>query len=260
MRLAAQVRRSNSASTTIVFIHAFPLNSKMWSAQMEHLSPNYSCIAVDLRGYGESRVESPSEFSFVQFAGDVIETLDAYNIGRAILAGCSMGGYTIFEIWRRAPERVAGMILCDTRAEPDADASKVNRQKQIDRLCTEGAGFMLDFVSQNQLCRETRERRPEIVRAAQEIAAAAPVEALAETLRALANRRDSGPLLPTINVPTLIIVGREDELTPVEMSERMHREISDSQLVIIPDAAHLAPMEQPGKVNAAIESFLPKIG
>jgi 3-oxoadipate enol-lactonase len=250
------IQASEPDAPTIAFLHAFPMDSRMWEHQMLYLRGRANVVTLDIRGYGQSRVAEDAPFSMSEFAGDVKETLDAAGIARCILAGCSMGGYTMFEFWRHWPDRVAGMILCDTRAEADDDAARARREAQIRRIRDEGPSFMPDFAEQNLLSPQTRAGNPDLVRQVRETAAQAPSSVLIRTIEALAARPDSGPTLPTISVPVLILVGDEDTVTPLPLAERMAREIPGAQLAKIPDAGHLSPWENPDASNRAIEEML----
>jgi pimeloyl-ACP methyl ester carboxylesterase len=167
-----------------------------------------------------------------------------------------MGCYTILEFWRRYPARVAGMILCGTRAEADSETLFRNRMSQIERIRAEGTGFLREFAEMNLLSPATRENQPALVEEVGRWVSQAPAESVIRVLEALAVRSDSGPSLPTIFVPVLAVFGEDDTVTPVECGERLAREIPDARLAKIRAAGHLAPLEQPEVVNEEIRTFL----
>lgn len=259
MKLGYQKQVPDSASDyslPLVLLHAFPLNSEMWRPQLQYFGRTRLVIAPDFRGYGKSDEHDGNEWDVSTYAGDVRDTLQELKITRAVIGGCSMGGYTIFELFRQEPGLFAGMILADTRAEPDTDDGKQKRHQQIQKIQQQGTGFVPDFVVENLLGNYTRRNRPEVVEHVKSIVSNASAGTITSTLRMLATRPDSGPTLPTINIPCLVVVGEEDTVTPRENSERLVRDIPGSQLEIIPNAGHLSPLENPEGFNKAVERFL----
>jgi 3-oxoadipate enol-lactonase len=263
MRLASLQKEASHANKDVpnlVFLHAYPLNSAMWLNQFEALADKAHQIAPDFRGYGNSLVDEQTPFSFSLFAEDLRETLDALEVQRAILVGCSMGGYAIFEFWRRYPERVQAMILCDTRADADNESVRQRRAEQIRQIETEGSRHLAGGMAQMLLGETTRSARPVITRKVEQWASVPAPSVLVRTLQALAQRPDSRPTLGTITVPVLVIVGEEDKVTPVELSRSMVREIAGARLVTVPQAGHLSPLENPKAVSSAIGEFLAEVG
>jgi 3-oxoadipate enol-lactonase len=176
-----------------------------------------------------------------------------------VFAGCSMGGYTMFELWRQAPGLIAGMVLCDTRAEPDTDESRAKRSEQIRMIRERGPDFMQYFVAQNLLSETTRTEQPGVVVRVKELVSQAPAETMVATLQALADRADSGPTLASINVPTLVVVGENDTVTPLAASERLRKDIPGAELQVIPGAGHLTPLEKPDEINALLGRFVKRL-
>ena len=257
MKLWAQIEKpAESSSTPLVLLHAFPMDSRMWRGQVAHFSWARTVVAPDARGYGHSKMPDGAPFTMRAYADDVADTLDSLGVDKAVFGGCSMGGYAIFELWNWHRDRVAGMILCDTRAEPDAAAARENRQRQVERIEREGAAFMVDFAAENLLGDHTRQSNPQLVAEVRQWVSEAPATTIAANLEGLAARADSGPRLPTINVPTLVIVGEQDKVTPLEAAQHLVNEIQGARLAVIPNAGHLAPLENPESVNQAIGGFL----
>lgn len=238
----------------IVFIHAFPLDRTMWAPQVARLATQARCLTIDLRGFGESSATPP--FSMDRHADDVAALLDTLQVGRAIVTGLSMGGYVAFALWRRHRDRVRALVLADTRATADTPEGRERRQSLIALARSKGS----DAVAAQQLDalvgRGTRERHPEIRDRIRGIMSAAPVPGIVGALEAMMARPDSTSTLPTIDVPTLLVVGEEDAITPVAEAQAMQREIAGSRVEVIPGAGHLSNLEQPDAFNAVLEDFL----
>lgn len=255
MLLASDVTGNiHAESIPIVFLHAFPLSGLMWRNQI--LITGRTCVTLDFRGYGKSISEGTEEFSIPLFARDVLETVNALGVKRAIFAGCSMGGYTIFELWRQAKETIAGMVLIDTKAEDDTQEGKQKRFAQIEKIRSEGGAFMPQFVVDNLMSPSAPERQPQLVNEVKAWVAQVPDRVVIRTLEALASRADSGDTLKEISVPALVVVGDEDKVTPVENARRIATEIPNATLTIVPGAGHLTPIESPEVVNEALVRFL----
>lgn len=241
----------------IVFLHAFPLDSRMWREQVACLSPKTTVLTPNVRGFGGAKgAQECLGWSVRCFAFDVLNLIDHHRLERVILAGCSMGGYIAFEFWRRYPARVAGLILCDTRAEADSEEIRQRRRDQIERIQREGTAFLADFVEETLLSPKTRERNPSLVREVRQWALQAPPDAVIGVLEALAGRPDSTETLSTITVPVLLIYGEDDVVTPKECGLRMVSRLPQATMELVPDAGHLAPLENPPVVNSAIEDYL----
>ncbi len=246
------------AGEPIVLIHGFPLSSEMYQPQRAALSSRFRVITPDLRGAGRS--DAPADgYSMDVYADDIVALLDHLGIGQAIVGGMSMGGYVVFALLRRHPERVKGVILIDTRAEADNEEGRANRFKMIDQARNEGVMQIADALLPKLLTERTRRERPELADWLREIMLGTPVDGIIGALQAMAARPDATDLLPRIAVPTLIIVGSDDPITPPDMATRMHSMIRDSHLVIVPDAAHAANVERPERVNAAIMEWAARV-
>jgi len=243
----------------VVFLHAFPLDRTMWRAQGEALRAYAGVLAVDCRGFGASAAPPGAASSFGVFAEDICETMDSLGIAKVVLAGCSMGGYTAFEFWRRHAGRVVGMALCNTRAEADTDAIRTRRAEQADRIRKEGTAFVADWAVENLLSAATRETRPEVADAVRQTVLRARAESVVGALEALALRPDSTATLATIRVPVTVVVGEQDTVTPLALAETIASGIPGAQLVMIPRAGHLSPMENPDAVSDAIRGVVGRV-
>ena len=238
----------------VVFIHGFPHNRTLWAPQLGGLLTRARCIAPDLRGFGESEVRGP--YTMDSYADDVIAVLDALQIERAVIAGLSMGGYVAFAIWRRHRERVRALILADTRPGPDSDEARAKRREMIALVRARGSGAVADAQIAGMVGRTTREKHPDIADAVHRMLTMAPVEGVVGALEAMMDRPDSTPTLATIDVPTLIVVGAEDVLTPPKEARAMHERIAGSRLEILAGAGHVSNVERPAAFNHVASEFL----
>ncbi len=239
----------------LLLIHGFPFSSAMYQPQRAALSPHMRVIAPDLRGMGQSDV-TPGEYSMSDYADDLVALLDHLGVGQAVVGGMSMGGYILFTLLRRHPERVKGIILIDTKPAADNDEQKANRRKMVEQARTQGSAAIAEAMLPTLLAEQTHHQQPELVQFVREMIVATPVDGIVGALEAMAARRDSTDMLTKISVPALIIVGSEDTLTPPSTAEEMHRAIPNSQLVVIDGAAHAANLERPDEVNQAILNWM----
>lgn len=241
----------------MLWIHGFPLNRTFWAPQVGALVYHSRCIAPDLRGFGESSVRPP--YSMDQYADDMVHLLDALEIDQAVIAGLSMGGYIALTIWRRHPRRVRALLLADTRAGADSDEGRDKRRALITLARERGSGAVADEQIGGLVGKSTRVRRPEAADQLHRMLESAPVDGIVGACEAMIGRPDSTPLLATIDVPTLIVVGEEDVLTPVKESRTMHEAIAGSRLEIIAGAGHVSSFERPAAFNHVTSEFLAAI-
>jgi pimeloyl-ACP methyl ester carboxylesterase len=240
------------AGEAVLLIHAFPLSSAMWVRQIAALAPRCRVIAPDLRGFGESARGSGGA-SLDQFADDLVALLDHLAIERATIAGLSMGGYIAFALWRRHRARIAGLVLADTRAGADTEEGKQSREQNARLVESAGPSPLADQMMPKLVSPEAPTPICDEVRG---IIVNNGRTGIAAALRAMAARPDSTPLLAEIDVPTLVVVGSADELTPPKESHLLHERIAGSELVEIPGAGHISNMENPEAFNAALTGFL----
>ena len=219
---------------TLLLLHAFPLNARMWESQLQLASHGWRIVAPHLRGFADGGSD-PQSFTVDDYACDVIDLLDALRIEEAVIGGLSMGGYTAFAILRRAPRYVRGLILADTRSQADTPEGVAGRTRMLQLLAEKGPSAVVDEMIPKLLGASTRASHPDRVRT---LALSNPTEAIAGAIRVLMTRPDSSTLLSFIHFPTLIVVGEEDTLTPPALSEEMHRAIAGSELVVLPRAGH----------------------
>jgi 3-oxoadipate enol-lactonase len=241
--------------SVVVLLHAFPLNRTMWAPQINALARERRCLAIDMRGFGDSTAGGP--YTMDRYADDVAEVLDGAGVTSAVVVvGLSMGGYIAFALWRRHAARVKALVLADTRPGADSSEARDRRRELIQLARSQGSMAVAERQVVGLLGKSTRERRPETVAAALTIAQQASVDGIVGALEAMIARPDSTPTVSTISVPTLVIAGAEDVLTPPKEARAMHAAIPFSRLEILEDAGHLSNLEQPAAFNAALSDFL----
>ena len=240
---------------TLLLLHAFPLNARMWEGELALAATGWHVIAPQLRGF-DGGASDPPAASVDDYAGDIIDLLDALHVKQAVVGGLSMGGYVAFALLRAAARYVQGLILADTRSQADTPEGIAGRTRLLQLVQDKGASAVADDMIPKLLGETTRATRPAVVERVRSLALANSTDAIAGAIRALMSRPDSTPLLASIHVPTLIVVGEEDTVTPPAASEEMHRAIAGSQLVRIPQSGHLANLEQPALFHAALAAFL----
>lgn len=240
----------------VVLLHGFPFNRSMWRGQVELLRASYRVITPDLRGHGETSVAEGAAATMEEMARDVAALLDELNVARAVVGGLSMGGYVALAFYRLFRERVRALVLADTRAEADTEDAKRGREETARRALEEGTQTIADTMLPKLLAPATFEENSPAVALVRGMILGTRPEGAAAALRGLAARRDQTDLLPEINVPTLIVVGSEDALTPPERSEAMRREIPIARMEVIEGAGHVSNLERPAAFNRALSDFL----
>ncbi|WP_103348401.1 alpha/beta fold hydrolase [Amycolatopsis sp. CA-128772] len=243
----------------LVLLHAFPLDSRMWNAVRAPLASHLRVITPDQRGLGRSPLpETDREPSLEDAARDVVALLDRLDLDRVVLGGCSMGGYLAMAVLRLAPDRVGGLVLIDTKAAPDTPEAAQTRLDVAARVEHEGTKTWLAEANlPTLLAASTREQRPELVETVREMIESQPPAGISWTALALRTRPDSLDLLRASEIPALVIVGEEDPITPVAAASAMTEAVDGATLVVLPDAGHLTPLEDPAGVVEAILSWYP---
>ncbi len=242
----------------LVLIHAFPLNRAMWEPQVQALATHHRIITVDLRGHGES--DAPMwHYTLEQFADDVKALLDHLTVSQATFVGLSMGGYTLFALYRKYPERVKALVLADTRAQADTEEGKAGRFAMAQTAYTKGAKAIADLMLPKLLSQASLEKRPDLVDTLRGIIMRNQISGIVGDLMAMAERPDSTSLLKDMTCPTLVIVGQDDVATPPSEAKFMAEKIPHSRLEIIPNAGHASNLEQPEAFNSVLQSFLKTI-
>jgi pimeloyl-ACP methyl ester carboxylesterase len=239
----------------VVFLHAFPQSRAMWESQVQALSGTHRIVTLDFRGFGES--DAPLwHYTLDQFADDVKGLLDHLSIRQAVLVGLSMGGYTLFAFYRKYAGRVKGLVLADTRAQPDTEEGRAGRFAMAQTAYTKGASAIADIMLPKLLSPVALQTKPELVGQVRATIEQTQISGIAGALMAMAERFDSVPLLAQIACPTLVITGELDGPTPPADGKLIAERIPGARLELIPQAGHLSNLEQPEAFNRALLSFL----
>jgi 3-oxoadipate enol-lactonase len=246
---------TGSSGAALVLLHGFPFDRSMWRGQTLALGGEFRVVAPDLRGMGETTAGNVG-VTMEALAEDVAALLDKLNLGRVVIGGLSMGGYVAFEFFRKFSERVRALVLADTRPQADTEEGRRAREENAQRALREGMTSVVEAMLPKLLSAETRERGGEVLERVRAMMLGTSPEGAAAALRAMAVRRDQMELLPSIKVPTLIIVGGEDSITPPSDAKTMSAKIEGSRLVIVEGAGHLSNVERPEEFNGALVEFL----
>jgi pimeloyl-ACP methyl ester carboxylesterase len=242
----------------VVLVHAFPLDRQMWVGQLAAVADLARVFAVDLPGFGGSKADGP--FGVEAAADLVADFLDAVGVrGRAVVGGLSMGGYVALAFARRHPEKLAGLILADTKAEADTDEAKAGRDKSIAAVREKGVAALVETMLPKLLSDATREAKPDVVETVKRIAGRQSVEGVAAALAGLRDRPDATASLGNISTAAVILVGEHDAVTPPLNAAALGANIWGSKVVTIPDAGHLSNLENPEAFNVAVREFLANV-
>lgn len=241
--------------TALVLIHAFPLDASMWDGEVQALGEGGDVLAPSLPGFGGT-APMGDVLTVDAMADHVAAEMDRVGIGRAVVAGCSMGGYAAFAMWRRHRDRIAGLGLIDTRAEPDDDEGKQRRRQAAALVRSAGSGTIAD----NPPPLLSDQAEPQLWDHVKDIIRRQPPGAIAAASLGMAERPDSRPILPEIDVPASVIVGKLDTLTPPPMSEAMAEAIPGAELVVLEAAGHLSNLEAPEAFRSALRALLARVG
>lgn len=246
---------SEGRGAPLVLLHAFPLDQRMWDEQIAAFASRLRVVTFDWRGFGESTLGDGASTMEV-FADDVARLLDALAIERATICGLSMGGYAALAFYRKYAERVAALILADTRPGTDTEEGKRGRYEMAELARRSGASALVDKMIPKLLGPVTQQTKPQVVERVRTMIEGNNAEGIARALIGMAERADSTELLARIECPALVIVGSDDGITPPSEAEKMSQAISGARLVTIAGAGHLSNLEQPDEFNRAVAGFL----
>lgn len=244
---------------TLLLIHGFPLTARMWEPQLEVAEHGWRVVAPYLRGFDGRSPRSIDAASMDDFAEDIAALLQTLAIPQAVVGGLSMGGYVSLALYRMAPALFSGLILADTRADTDSAATRLNRQRLIETVTESGPGAVADTLLPSLLGATTRNTQPALVAHVREMIASVTADPIIAATHAMMTRGDSLQTLPSIRVPTLVIVGEEDTLTPPDLSRAMASAVPGADLAMIPRAGHLSNLEQPQPFNGVLSNFLDRL-
>lgn len=239
----------------IIFLHGYPFNKTMWQLQLEFLKTSYRLIACDIRGFGKSTDEK-SELSIDLFGEDLIAFMDKLNIEKAIICGLSMGGFIALNVMKRFSDRFAALILCDTQCIADTAEVKAKRYGIIDDIAINGPTKFNEGFIKSVFHKDSLSNKKELVKKLHQVVFANSQHVITMGLKVLAERAETCSTINKITIPTLIICGREDEVTPLAQSEFMNKNIKRSILYVINNAGHVSNLEQPDEFNKNILDFL----
>jgi pimeloyl-ACP methyl ester carboxylesterase len=240
------------AGVPVVFLHPFPFDSSVWSETVRSVSDRET-LAPDFPGFGGM---PPGPVTMDHFARTVLDEMDVLGWERAVFVGLSMGGYVALQIHALAPERVAGLVLADTRAGADDEEGAERRKEQAARAQVEGVDWMPEVLLPKLLGETTRRERPDVVERVRRLMLMADPEGVARALHAMRGRPDSTAHLTAIQVRVLALVGEEDTLTPPEEARRIAEGVPNGTLQVIPSAGHLSNLENPSAFDEALRGFL----
>jgi 3-oxoadipate enol-lactonase len=242
----------------VVLLHPFPAHHELWLPAARPLSSRYRLILPDLRGHGDSGIgEGPATME--KHATDLERVLGDARVERAMFVGISIGGYILFEFWRRFRERVKALVLCNTKAQADNQEARTGRLQAATEVLERGTEPFFETTVQRLLGKTTRDTRPDLVEGALRMMRKMSAEDVAQVQRGMAERPDSVPALKTINVPTLLVTGDEDTLTGAPEAQLMQQNIPGSEIKIIPRAGHYSPWEQPEQVGSLLRQFVDSV-
>ncbi len=253
VELAVDVR---GEGLPVLFVHGFPFDRTVWRHQLATLS-RVRRIAPDFRGVGDSGAPSGADgYSLTRYADDLVAVLDAVGVRQAVLCGLSMGGYVIFELLRRHPERVKALILADTKPEPDSAEAKRGREELTQVAQRDGQDAVIERLLPRLLAAATQATQPEVAGQVREMAHRWSVPGLVGALRTLRDRPDSTDTLRGVRAPTLVLVGSEDQIAPPDTARAMAQLIPGAHCHVVPAAGHIAPLEQPLATSRVVADFL----
>jgi 3-oxoadipate enol-lactonase len=239
----------------VVLLHPFPANHELWKPAAQALISHYRVILPDLRGHGDSGIGAGPAL-MQKHAADISRVLDHEEIGRAAFVGVSIGGYVLFEFWRKYRARVEALVLCNTKAPADTPEARAGRLQAAADVMERGTEPFFESMLPKLLGKTTYGTRPDLVDGALRMTRKMSPEDVAMVQRGMAERRDSVEMLNTINVPTLIVTGDEDIFTGAAEAELMRQNVRNSQMNVIAKAGHYSPWEKPEEVGKLLRQFL----
>ncbi len=243
----------------IVLVHGFPLDHSMWDAQIDVLGRQWRIIAPDLRGFGRSQV-TPGTASMEQMADDVAAMLDALVIDQPVVfVGLSMGGYVAFQFQRKYRDRLRALVLCDTRSAADTPEAVKARHATVEQLQSGGISAVIEAMMPKLFGPAALDGPSEDVVSMREVMLSCAPEGMAAALRGMAARDDATAALGEIGVPTLVLVGEHDAISPVDEMRAIAQAVPNAEFVVIPASGHMSPVENPTAFNEAITQFLMRV-
>ncbi|HEX8816695.1 MAG TPA: alpha/beta fold hydrolase [Terriglobales bacterium] len=242
----------------VVLLHPFPVHRAFWKPAAQDLFARYQAILPDLRGHGDSGLgDGPATME--KHALDLARILNEEKVDRAIFVGVSIGGYVLFEFWRRFRGRVVALGLCNTKAAADGPEARANRMKSAASVLERGTEPFFEGLVPMVMGKTTVGTRPDLVDGALTMMRKMSPEDVAGVQRGMAERPDSIETLKTIDVPTLVVTGDEDTATGVQEAEIMRQHIRGAEMKVISRAGHYSPWEQAEEVGKLIRQFADRV-
>lgn len=239
----------------VIFLHGYPFDKTMWQTQFDALSSSNRLIACDIRGFGKSKDEA-SPLSIDLFANDLVDFMDKLNIDKAIICGLSMGGFIALNALKRSPNRFEALILCDTQCIADTIEVMSKRHRIIEEIKMDGVKDFNEGFIKSVFHKDSLTNKVDLVSQLRAVVFSNSQHIIIEGLAALAQRSETCSTLSDISIPTLIICGRVDEVTPLAQSEFMNKNIKGSVLKVIENAGHVSNLEEPAEFNKYLSEFL----
>jgi 3-oxoadipate enol-lactonase len=240
---------------SVILIHGFPLKKEMWNKQITALMENYRVVAYDIRGFGNSDA-GDEIFSIELFVADLISLMDALMIEKTALCGFSLGGYIALNAIVNFPNRFNSLVLCDTNCTEDNIEAKGKRMMAIENIMENGLELYAEESVKKLFAPVSFLKNIEEIALVKEMIIKTFNQSIYKTLHALAERTETCINLPQIKVPVLILVGKQDVITPPDVAKSMHTLIRDSIIHIIDNAGHLSNLENPEIFNKQLIKFL----
>ena len=250
----------------VLLVHGFPLDHSMWDSQIEALSEHARVIAPDLRGFGKSPlgpVDPTHGITMERYADDLAEFLNELGIGPeqpVAFVGLSMGGYIGWQFVRKYASRLRALVLLDTRSIADTDEARAGRIKMAENVAEWGSGRVAEMMGPKLAAPITFETKPQVITALRRVVVSTSPAAIAASQRGMAARSDMTSFLPQIDMPTLVIVGDQDVISPPAEMQAIAAAIPNAEFVVIPNSGHMTTMENPEAVNAALSKFIEGLG
>jgi len=245
----------NREMPTIIFIHGFPFDYRMWENQINFLQNDYHIIAYDCRGLGQSYV-GDGQYTMEAYVNDLFSIVTELNIEKPILCGLSMGGYIAFRAVEREEAKLGGVIFCDTKPSADDDTAKLKRANAINMINVDGLEKFVEFFIPTTLWDDTITNNQSLYKTLLWRSKSHNPQGVKGAQYAILSRTNTEEYLKKIKIPTLFICGSYDKLTAPSEMEKFHKKVKKSEFAEIPNAGHLSPLENPDYVNGILKDFL----
>lgn len=245
----------NRKNRPILFVHGFTFNSGMWNKQIEYFKNDFHCVAYDVRGLGESRIDR-GQYTMESFSDDLLDIVDQLALDKPVLCGLSMGGYISLRTIEREETKFSALVLFDTRADDDTKEAKLKRAAGIKLIDQQGLDKFLEGFLPNCFSEEFRANSIEEYQSIFNQSLKCSPIGVKGCLLAMLGRTNTTPYLSNIKIPTTVFCGEKDVLSPVDEMRLMTEKISDAKFIVVPGAGHLSPVEKPEFVNEKLSKFL----